>query len=420
MTRRTRPDRPAGRARPAFTLPELLVVVVVTLVLMSILTKAVTIMTQTISDVKAQGDFVAHERAAMEVLRRDLQQEHFLPEDGQPPRGPKLRDQRTDRLYPYLAAPSDYRIGLTGGYTPPKAGYFAACAAPVDGTTNVDEGYDSELFQSTRSGNHFLQFTVVGRSAGTPGGTFTADVPFGTGSDPISGTCVEVAYFLEDNGTTPGGTKKYKLIRRQRLCARDADDRPVREKMLNDLAISPGVKEDDPPEVMAVRRRTPQGTVPPQFDMFDLGLLTQPGNRGPRQSIQARPPGVPKAYRVGEDVLNYNVTSFEVKFTGTCAPWMSGSWPRPFYNPPGVVSNSDYPYDTLPGNGYYDTFSSQDPRWVQVQNNQPQNAQILNGATNAQPNAPLSAVRITGVMIKLRYWNQSTKSTRQTTIAVDL
>lgn len=394
MISRTR-NRATARSRAAFTLPEMLVVVTITLILMSILVQASTIITSTVSAAKAQGDFVGQERAALAVMRRDLQFDHFLDEDGNPSptKGRKLSDWRCDQ-----ASVAGTRIN---GYKPPRSGYFWASSKPTDNGQNVDEGADGELTSSSRSGNHFLQFTIV-TPGGAPDQTLTADIPVGN-TNVITSTCGEVAYFLVANGTTPGGTAKYKLIRRQRLAARNSDDDPAYQQLLNQS----GAPATDPPEVVACRHN---GT---RFDMFNMNELTFRANRfgvpRPMQPIAT--------HRIGEDVLHYHVTSLEFKFTGPHSnnvAWTSPStpaisptenrWPRP------ADINTDYPYDNLPFDGEFDTG---DENMIGASSN-------LATRTPANSGGAIKPIRITGVQIRLRCWNPSTRSTRQSTIAVDL
>jgi hypothetical protein len=112
-----------------------------------------------------------------------------------------------------------------------------------------------------------------------------------------------------------------------------------------------------------------------------------------------------------------NVLSFEVKFTGPTAnvglgAWpgdqYSNAWPRPTVG--NVVganqgqANLDFPYDFLPFNGQFDTYSSQVANWqTQV-------------ASASAPNNPIKPIRITGVMIRLRTYDLKNQTTRQTSI----
>lgn len=411
MNRRT--HRPGRRA---FTLPELLVVITITLILMGILVTASGIITDTITSAKAQGDLVSQERMALAALKRDLEAAHFLDEDGKPNQGRGVSDQRTDQMQLTGGGPNQ-RIT---GYLPPRSGYFKAFSpAPQNipfsagdpNSWNFDEGGDT-YGQSSRSGNHYLQFTVV-LSGGAPENTVAADVPFGnprgSAAYPIIGTAAEVAYFLVPDGTTPSGIGKFKLIRRQRLAARNADDAPAYRALLNSInptTPAPALPnlDADVREVVAVAA----GGGPTNFTMLNLSDLTLDANRLAAGAARPQPIGGATAVRLGEDVVLSNVISFEVKFTGSsgaAAGFTGGNtWPTPFAN-----GNTDFPYDNLPFNGFYDTFTRQG-NWSVPAN--------LGSTTNT--GGTLKPIRLTGAQVRLRVWNPSTKKTRQTTVAVKL
>jgi hypothetical protein len=124
--------------------------------------------------------------------------------------------------------------------------------------------------------------------------------------------------------------------------------------------------------------------------------------------------GTPSA-RFGADKLMSNILSFEIKFTGVASPTLGANfWPRPF---PG---NTDAPYDTLPFDGNFDTFSTQ----ANTPATPPAPAVNWNLATNLATTGtvarPLKQIRITGVQIRLRAYDPKTRSTRQTTLIVNL
>lgn len=417
MTFRTPTNRAARRA---FTIVELLVVTAVALILMSILATAHSIGLDALRNAKAQGDLVDQQRMALSVLRRDLMYNHFLEEDGKPNLGRRLSDQRTDQaravdLNP-APAPGARNWRITG-YKPPKSGYFKASSIPAPlkltdnpaawagndfATWNWYESEDSDGFASSRSGSHFLQFTII-VPGGAPENTLTADVPFGGGAT-ITGRAAEVAYFLKPNGATPTGVAKYSLIRRQRLTALNDDDRPAYRALVNNGTVTVAT---DPPEVMAAVK-TADGP-PLAFEVFHLNDLTLAANRLATNQVGLVPITVS---RIGEDVLLSNVTSFEIKFTGPRAigvTWptdaTSTEWPRPF------SVNTDYPYDNLPYGGEFDTFNSTQGDWTDAKH-------LAGSPVAASPE--LKPIRITGVMIRLRGWDSRTRSSRQTTIAVDL
>ena len=115
-----------------------------------------------------------------------------------------------------------------------------------------------------------------------------------------------------------------------------------------------------------------------------------------------------------------NVLSFEVKFTGPQASVGAGAWPsdpkstlwpRPIISPTGGAHNYDYPYDYLPFNGQFDTFTT-----TQVGGKTWQN-QV---ATVANPGNLIKPIRLTGILIRLRGYDLKNQTTRQTTITSSL
>ena len=121
------------RRRAAFTLVELMVSATVCVLIMAILTRAFVLSTDSMRQLKATGDIMDQLRAAAIVIRDDLAQNHFLPEDGKENKGLRLSDQRLDRLV---------SNGTTVfGWTPPTGGFFRARA---DGTSVTDEGPDND------------------------------------------------------------------------------------------------------------------------------------------------------------------------------------------------------------------------------------------------------------------------------------
>lgn len=298
---------------------------------------------------RATADLTAQERMVTSLMTRDLRADHFLEEDGKPNRGRMLRDQRPDQA----------------GYKPPRSGYFWTRSSA---TGTVYEGTDSDGFYSTRSPNHFIQFSVI-----LPGGrndqTFSAEVPAYSGNQYF-GTAAEVSYYLVTSGKTANGaTDLYDLYRAQRLVARTFDDAP---------AYAPAVvaANADAPEVMAV-----DITANPRR-MRALAELGVQANR-----VQPYAPLPLTSPRYGEDKLMSNILSFEVKYTGTSV--LPLKWPTTF-----DLGNTDYPYDFLPQGGEFDT--------------------------HGQPGGTLLKIRITGAQVRIRAYDPQTRTTRQTTFTVDL
>ena len=65
------------RRRSGFTLVEVLVSMALILFIMSILSAAFVAATQSVTDLKSAGDLAEKLRGAVNVLRRDLEQDHF-------------------------------------------------------------------------------------------------------------------------------------------------------------------------------------------------------------------------------------------------------------------------------------------------------------------------------------------------------
>lgn len=340
---------------------------------------------------KAQAHLTSQERMVAAVMTADLSRAHFLEDESKPNRGRRVSDH--DLRFP--------------NYVPPRAGCFWARSRAHGGGLYPDPAFSSQYEatgdggDSSRAVDHALQFTSL-----VPGGPehlmFGAELRDSFGAtNQWYGTAAEISYALVPGfRVTPNGTQLYDLVRRQRLAARTTDDLPVYQAVVNN-ALS-----DSPQDVMAVL-----GT-----QVQTLSDLTNPGRRlaqpiNPQWRLAGR--------RTGEERLIGNVLSMEIKFTGPdtnlgAGAWQaadpsSRQWPRPYQATiAGAVSNSDYPYDFLPFNGEFDTYSRQLAYGAAQR------------ATAANPGAPLKPIRITGVMVRIRVYNDQNKATRQTTFVVPL
>jgi hypothetical protein len=406
------------RNRRGVTLVELLVAAAMMMLGMWLLVWVYQQGTASFLNAKAQADLTTQERTVSTVLNRDLGSTIFLGEEGKPGRGLRLSDQRTDLL-------------LQGGtWTPPRGGYFSAQSLQSSALPNASDPYeatDSDGFVSARATDHFLQFTII-----LPGGPnyqmVSANLLVGPNTySEYFGRAAEVTYALVPNGLrTAGGVPLYDLVRRQRLTALGIDDTPVYQTVANN-GLAAG---DTVSEVMTV---TPvaigSGPIPapiPANTMLNLSNLTVPANRlQPAQWALT-----PASLRYGEERLMSNVLSFEVKFSGPPVTltnnflptgyglWsqdpLSNAWPRPFtgnITPNGqqAQGNTDFPYDYLPFDGRFDTYTTQVAGGWQ--------SQI---ATTTAPTNPIKPIRITGVLIRLRAYDLKNQTTRQTTIAASL
>ncbi len=359
-------------ARRGFTLVELLVASAMMIMGMWLLTWVYQQGLDSFRLARSQANLTGQQRMVTALLTRDLRANHFLDDDSKPNHGRRVSDQT--------------RGWIDGiGYTPPRGGFFRARSSPVDYPEANQDG-----FTSSRSISHYLHFTAI-----LPGGPsdqlFGATVPANS-QYQYFGTAAEVAYFLIPNGlqTRSGaaGLPLYDLYREQRIAAKTTDDAG---------GYATAVSQPDAPEVMVVAN----------MKLRTLSELTVPF--GPNcvrlSSTDVFAPLPVSSNRYSTDKLMSNVLSFEVKFTGTPSASAGVVWPTPFAN-----GNTDYPYDTLPFDGRYETLSTLVPGW-----NAPTN---IASATN--PGGLLKPIRLTGVMIRLRTYDARTYSTRQTTLVVDL
>ena len=85
----------------------------------------------------------------------------------------------------------------------------------------------------------------------------------------------------------------------------------------------------------------------------------------------------------------------------------SVQWPRPLLSTTGGLDNPDYPYDFLPYNGEFDTFSTRVSGWQTY---------VASAAPPTAHARPIKPFRITGVMIRLRAYDLRNQNARQTTI----
>ena len=183
----------------------------------------------------ATANLTSQEKMVTSLMTRDLKADHFGEEDSKPNRGRRLSDQTKSLV--------DGTV-----YTKPRSGYFWT-GSPGQGTAGYsDEKADSYGFGSTRSSNHFMQFTVI-----LPGGrsdqTFAAEVPAAGSTAPrppnptqYFGTAAEVSYYLKPAGTSANGMiPVFDLYRAQRLVARTADDAPSYNPAVQSAADSPEV-----------------------------------------------------------------------------------------------------------------------------------------------------------------------------------
>ena len=368
-----------ARRRPGFTLVELMIAAAITVLIMTILSICFQTSMQAMSSMRAQGDAADQLRAVGEVMKRDFKADHFLPTEG----GFQVSN-RGRRLSDY-----DFRIFAPNviGATAPTG--FVVINSPA----SIFEGNDS-VFDSFR-GTGSIWFTCV-LPGGTDGNLYTANV----GGQVFSSDAAEVAYYLGGPlgaGTPAGSTAGtpnlplYNLYRRQRLLASNSTIQGTLPTI------------DD--EVISVSR---PGLPPTWFVNTMGGVATgaRPSAVGPTSIFNPL-----TGNRFGDDIVLSNVLSMEIKPTWQAppSPTLVAS-PRGFgvnvltpvngsdtaYSPPANNVSSDAPYDTLsafPASGsQFDTLF---------------------------PTVNHPRIRVNGVQVRLRIYDQKVKTARQSTFIFD-
>ncbi|HJZ55257.1 MAG TPA: hypothetical protein VKE74_09880, partial [Gemmataceae bacterium] len=96
--RRTTNNRFRRAGRPGFTLVELMVMAAVCVLIMAILASVFQTGIDAMRQVRSSGDMMDQLRSAGEVLKKDLQTDHFLPDQqpGNPSERTRLSDYRFD------------------------------------------------------------------------------------------------------------------------------------------------------------------------------------------------------------------------------------------------------------------------------------------------------------------------------------
>jgi prepilin-type N-terminal cleavage/methylation domain-containing protein len=471
------------RPRRGFTLVEMLVAMALIIFIMVILTEAFTAGMESFRALKTIGDMNEKLRTAANVLRKDLQADHF---DGR------------KRL-------SDASFWVEG---PPREGFFRIWQGrpllvdPNDPTgtpmRSIYEGIDDDGIPSYRATNHFLHFTVKLRanrrdqfaSATLPvGPPLTSQTPsslFKTGGPfdnlfqvsrrfqiPPSYTSqwYEVVYFLQ---AVPGDlaasvTQRYTLFRHQRLAV--CDDKVFDVNTQSWQSIN--WQQTDPPSIPLVenvngnnvqqlpnyyevccQQNLAPGLAPPGWLYFSSPMnLTIPQHRyGMDPTL---PAGIPifqpnpndastwtypsfanlnpqNANLIGSDVLLSDVISFQVQIdpgTGVFIDLPAGS--NPLFNslsPPGQQYASPVGvFDTWTG-AVSEFSGGQGPEtdaYDYTDWDPTKNPTWQNGARPNPKVIPLNVfngqpLTIRAVKITLRVWDLKTRQSRQITIIQDM
>ena len=445
--------------RPAFTLTEMMVATALILFIMVIISTAFRSGIDTFSKLNTTGKLQEQLGNAQRIIQRDMSADHFDMTNSDGLHGPRLSDQRLDRV----------------NWTPPTRGYFIAWQTPTNNIAAISNSQleqsglaDGEGILSSRNTQSFLRFTVKLRTDTPPYDIpmyrfaqsvqgFPADRTLYPDSilDPlnsnfagrqfyITANWAQVEYFLVSNGNQTTGSNPLPLF-------------SLRRTMQQFPAGAPSAL-------------TPNLTVPSVL----------PGAPTPTRISRASPP-VPagsspaKPNGTGDDILLNNVVSFETKFiwnapnpaeflTLAKQPISLGTFVAPLNAQPlsnSVMFNSgnmndpaDWPYSDLPldssrvtlpdgtsinrtpktnlawpGIGgsrqwdedpplYFDTWFNPPvlaPNWSVP----PQDDRFAMGGVNPAatlPNQPPLRIRIKAIQFKIRIWDDKTGQTRQITI----
>ncbi|MEZ6142276.1 MAG: hypothetical protein R3B84_17085 [Zavarzinella sp.] len=471
------------KIRHAFTLTEMMVATALCLFIMALISVGFGRGLDTFSKLRSVGLLQDRLRSASTVIKRDLASNHFQGPFESGFSGPRLSDQRMDRI----------------GWRPPQGGYFyleQGSAAPA-----TIEGYDPERIWSTRAIDHRMSFTVqvpMGASAelfcestrfdpalpnqnrviyreptSNPVRITDADVvgllsqcnPFPRNNSlNCYSTWAELAYWLEPiaGETTPGGLQLYSLRRKSRLLMPEARDVVV-ENPDQYVALNPMISATPltRPGTTFNMAGTPKPATSIPASALNLRLNSPVEAAWPNRRITFTPTIDPvSGLATGDDILLVDVLSFEIKPTWLIGPQVTGFIYAP-YNPrtsfldplsSTTIENSDFPFDDLPpvatgwGNGQhplgspplpltgqrriFDTWYRAGTRYEGIQTyiNIPnenidwnnQDEMSRNLIGNSAPNLPPHRLNIRAIQIKIRIWDRKTFQARQITIVQEV
>lgn len=472
---------PAHRRRSAFTLVEMLVAAALIIFMMWIISTAFQKGLEAFSTLKTAGDMQEKLRGATTVIRRDLTRPHFSADGAF--HGEDLSDQRLDDNAwgndPTKGTPGPplqgyFRIFQSGnrvadGLDPddPSAVHYRVADATQQGdvlqftikqrgarrdqTFTVDlkdGGQDinpSETPETATWGRlHRFSYPTNTRHVKS-GFAYPAVVGMGPGYGPgypltdpdtlrtqFTTTWAEVTYFLLPNGETTGTQQRFNLYRRQNLLVTDFGENGGFGETVH-FVLGPDRPLDISPSYPPYREISswPQGAGPARVN--SQKMVTAPIRRfgvDPTNAAGAFQTQIPRLDEASDLVLT-DVIDFEVKVLWEPNPAVTPPipWPQPAESP--GINNPDFPFDRLPtstvntaaGQRVFDTWSQRNTA------GQPDDyvgsgpTPLWNGGYGAGAPGPRSIplkIRVRGVQIELRVWDQKSQTTRQITIIQDL
>ncbi len=415
--------------RRAFTLTEMLVAAALTLFIMALIATAYRAGLDTYTKLRVATGLSERLRTGSDVIKNDLAQEHFGGPYVPGFTGPRLSDQRLDRL----------------GWVPPRQGYFMLYQGAA-ATGSTYEGSDSDALAYSSATSHILAFTSR-RPAGAAESLFCASAPTviaGSTVNPFPTTGIfysrwaEITYFLVSNGDTiqPAGTPLHSLRRRERLLAPGAD-------VTFTVADSTATIAAHPNLALIAASATQVTLIGSESIARRNRRLTHNGTVGVNMYYAPNTPAMPlTGGQQGDDILIPDVLSFEVKLTwlNDATAWTSGANNySPLIDPfdPSNVTpanrKTDYPFSDLPfttlntgmaGQRIFDTFYRASnleihPTLGGGHGNEARNWEDKNECLSPNVNQPPLRVNVRGVQIKIRVWDYKAKTARQITFAVD-
>lgn len=426
----------ARRARPGFTLVELMVAAAVCVLIMAILAGAFSLGIDTVRHMKSSGDMMDQLRGAGTALKADLAATHLLDQQGNPVPLSKIRADNTKIKDNGTGVTPRYAFETGHEFKYPINGFMRICSPTITYPTGNPTDADGLNAGTGIATTHYLHFTSV-LKGNSDDEYFRATVPSGTGQAYHS-LAAEIAWFLEPMPSLGSGPTLHRLIRRQRLCALSDTDRRDRPWPNN-------------PDEAVISIRRPNDTT---AYLATLGELTNPSNRlggtkwtskttqvGAAYAFDGKTPQddilAPMASRPGEDTVLSNVISFEVQ-----VHWTPSSFSQkddallpygPSKGPPPAVPNrfpddfdsskskTDHPFDTLPvvqsswndlaglaNTHTYDSWTG-DLDWITNYN-----------PTTPDAKRPPLVITVRAVQVRIRIWDPKMQTARQITFVQDL
>jgi len=413
----------ARRARPGFTLVELLVSAAVCVLIMAILAGAFSLGIDTVRHMKSAGDMMDQLRGAGTAMKADLAAYHLMDPDGNRKKLSSIRADQITVTDNGMGATPRYTVNEPVGGACPTNGFVRIASSPftypVDGKGNPLVDADGLNAGTGIATTHYLHFTSI-LSGNSDDEYFRAAVP--QNGQTYHSIAAEIAWFLEPMPSLGTGPPLHRLIRRQRLCALSDTDRRDR----------PWPTTAD--EAVISIRRPNQGTT----YLSTLAELTNPSNRhggtrwlsatkqvGPGYAFQGTPQDdalAPMASRPGEDTVVSNVISFEVQVHWTGAalkdlPYANRQNPDPFDTTKG---KSDEPFDTLPV--VPATWTNSGLENTHTYDSWTRDLDWQNNYNPANPDAkrPPLVITVRAVQVRIRIWDPKMQAARQISFVQDL